>query len=79
MVYIKAMKKECEACGGSGQIGYFQGESRFIITWDECLECNGTGIMEHGDEVKVPESAPHDAGQSSSENTKADGTKDKRK
>ena len=40
------MKKECAACGGTGQIGFFQGVSRFLITWEECLECLGTGYVE---------------------------------
>jgi len=44
------MKKTCDSCGGSGQIGCFQGESRFVITWDECPECIGTGFIETGDQ-----------------------------
>ncbi len=42
----KADKKECPVCGGSGQISFFQGESRFLLTMEECLECNGTGSLE---------------------------------
>jgi len=42
----KLDKKECPVCGGSGQICFFQGESRFLLTMDECLECNGTGLLE---------------------------------
>ena len=37
------MKKTCEICGGSGQISYFQGESRFLLTTEECPECSGLG------------------------------------
>lgn len=40
-------KKTCPVCGGSGQISFFQGESRFLLTMEECLECNGTGIVEN--------------------------------
>ncbi|MCL1979868.1 MAG: hypothetical protein FWG62_02180 [Proteobacteria bacterium] len=42
--YKKAEKKRvCNTCGGSGQIGYFQGESRFFITREECPACCGVG------------------------------------
>lgn len=40
------MKKPCATCGGTGQIGYFQGESRFLLTWEECPRCCGTGMSE---------------------------------
>jgi DnaJ-class molecular chaperone len=32
-------KKVCKTCDGSGQISYFQGVSRFLITMDDCPEC----------------------------------------
>ncbi len=35
----------CRCCGGSGQLGQFHGESRFVISWDECEECLGTGYI----------------------------------
>ena len=35
------MKIECGICGGSGQISYFKGVSRFLLSWEECPECNG--------------------------------------
>ncbi|MHB8809089.1 MAG: hypothetical protein ACYC9M_03620 [Desulfobulbaceae bacterium] len=47
------MKKPCATCGGTGQIGYFQGESRFLLTWEECPRCSGTGLSEI--EKAVPE------------------------
>jgi DnaJ-class molecular chaperone len=37
------MKKTCEICGGSGQISYFKGVSRFLLSWEECPECLGLG------------------------------------
>ena len=46
------MKKPCATCGGTGQIGYFQGESRFLLTWEECPRCNGTGSSEIGEVVQ---------------------------
>lgn len=44
-------KTVCNTCGGSGEIGYFQGESRFFITREECPACFGVGYTE-------PEEAP---------------------
>lgn len=40
------MKQPCEFCNGTGQVSYFQGESRFLLTYDECQDCNGTGLSE---------------------------------
>jgi DnaJ-class molecular chaperone len=37
------MKKECDTCGGSGQISYFKGVSRFLLSVEECDVCNGIG------------------------------------
>lgn len=42
----EAKNRVCPVCGGSGQIGFFQGESRFLLSMEECPECNGTGIMD---------------------------------
>ena len=39
-------RRECPGCGGSGQISYFQGESRFLLTTEECPECLGTGFLD---------------------------------
>jgi Archaea-specific RecJ-like exonuclease, contains DnaJ-type Zn finger domain len=38
-------KKVCNTCGGNGEIGYFQGESRFFITREECPACYGVGYV----------------------------------
>lgn len=38
-------KTVCNTCGGSGEIGYFQGESRFFITREECPACCGVGYV----------------------------------
>jgi len=35
--------KTCDICNGSGQISFFQGVSRFLLTVDECPHCAGTG------------------------------------
>lgn len=36
-------RQTCNTCGGSGEIGYFRGESRFVITREECPACCGFG------------------------------------
>jgi len=56
------MKKTCATCGGTGQIGYFQGVSRFLLSWEECPRCGGTGYCpdekparpEQGKKASVP-------------------------
>jgi DnaJ-class molecular chaperone len=45
------MKKPCEHCGGTGQLSYFKGESRFLLTWFECPECCGTGYLVESNEA----------------------------
>jgi DnaJ-class molecular chaperone len=54
--------KICDACGGAGQLGSFLGVSRFLLTWDECPFCAGTGIeIGNGQqESKAPPSRPED-------------------
>lgn len=39
------MRKECEFCAGSGQLTHFQGVSRFLLSWEECMECGGLGFV----------------------------------
>ncbi len=63
------MKKVCDSCGGSGQIGFFQGESRFVISWDECLECNGTGMQDDENNEKSNNSSPSGEKQNPSDKT----------
>ncbi len=50
------MKKVCDICGGSGQTGSFQGVSRFVITWEECSECDGKGFIEEDCDSKSEQS-----------------------
>ncbi|HIJ90073.1 MAG: hypothetical protein OEV89_04835 [Desulfobulbaceae bacterium] len=37
------MKKTCDYCGGSGQIHFFAGVSRFHLSCEECPACAGIG------------------------------------
>lgn len=39
------MKKECVFCAGTGQVTYFKGVSRFLLSSDECDECGGLGFL----------------------------------
>jgi DnaJ-class molecular chaperone len=39
------MELPCEVCHGSGQRCYFKGESRFLLSWQDCSACGGTGYV----------------------------------
>ncbi len=57
-------KKVCQTCGGSGEIGFFQGESRFFITREECPACFGCGYvleeegLQPGLDEQIPKGKP---------------------
>jgi len=53
----KKRKKTCEVCGGTGQISYFKGVSRFLLSTDECEACAGTGCILDAAEQKTEEGA----------------------
>ncbi len=56
---MKTATTPCPACGGSGQTSFFQGESRFLLTWEECAECCGTGLgLEEAPEPAAPTPTP---------------------
>lgn len=38
-------KPVCPSCGGSGEICFFAGESRFLLTREECPACLGLGYL----------------------------------
>ena len=44
----------CDVCGGTGQVSYFKGVSRFLLSTEECSECAGTGyqLSSAGDKIK---------------------------
>lgn len=48
-------KKTCDGCGGSGQISFFRGVSRFVMDWDDCPDCLGTGYIEVAGEDQTGE------------------------
>lgn len=39
----KEQKTICDFCGGTGQLSFFKGASRFLLSIEECEECAGTG------------------------------------
>jgi len=39
------MKETCEFCNGTGQISYFKGVSRFLLSSEDCPECAGIGFI----------------------------------
>ena len=40
----KAQNRECDICGGTGQVSFFKGVSRFLLSIEECEERAGTGF-----------------------------------
>jgi DnaJ-class molecular chaperone len=46
----------CPGCGGSGQTSFFGGESRFMLTWEDCPDCCGTGVLL--DETEADQTPP---------------------
>ena len=39
-------RSPCPACGGSGQLNFFKGESRFLLSVEECPACCGFGYVQ---------------------------------
>ncbi len=42
---ITPRKITCQFCTGSGQVHFFKGVSRFLISTEECPECLGLGFI----------------------------------
>ena len=53
----RLMRKICEECHGTGERCHFKGESRFLLSRDECPACCGLGFVE-GDEPEPVENVP---------------------
>lgn len=45
----------CPACGGTGQLSQFKGESRFLLTVEECPFCCGFGYVQEEEQGRDPE------------------------
>lgn len=43
------MQQTCDQCHGTGLRCYFKGESRFILSQEECPACSGLGYIEVAD------------------------------
>lgn len=48
------MRRTCPECHGTGQLCYFKGESRFVLSRDECPACCGLGFLETDDPDDIP-------------------------
>ena len=55
MTAKESERQVCPTCGGEGEIGFFQGESRFFVTREECPVCFGIGYVESEDIDKKPD------------------------
>ena len=43
----------CDICSGSGQVSFFKGVSRFLLSTEECVACGGTGLKLDDAEAKT--------------------------
>ena len=66
------MKKLCESCDGSGQMSYFQGVSRFLLSMEECPECSGLGYV-----FTTPEDADPQESEDENQDGRPDNNQDK--
>ena len=41
----KDKKIVCDVCGGTGQVSFFKGVSRFLLSTEECDQCAGMGCQ----------------------------------
>lgn len=52
------MKETCNECHGTGQMCYFKGESRFVLSQEECPACCGLGYVETDEKQRAEKSEP---------------------
>ena len=50
----------CPTCGGCGQISFFKGESRFLLSDEECPACFGLGYLLEEDKKDEQKKQPFD-------------------
>ncbi len=58
---IQTSNTPCPGCGGSGQSSFFAGASRFMLTYEDCPDCCGTGVVleeTKSDKKESPEPDP---------------------
>jgi len=48
------MKQICLNCNGTGQISFFKGVSRFLLSCEECPECAGLGFQPEPEALLKP-------------------------
>ncbi len=53
------MKEKCDPCAGTGQVSFFKGESRFLLSTEECPYCLGFGYKLETLEKKSDEDDPN--------------------
>ncbi len=46
---MQEKSRPCPACHGAGQTSFFKGESRFLLSNEECPECCGLGVVFDGE------------------------------
>jgi DnaJ-class molecular chaperone len=51
-------KEKCPICGGSGQVSFFKGVSRFLLSVEECEACSGTGFLQPETDRKKGDGEP---------------------
>jgi DnaJ-class molecular chaperone len=63
----------CPSCGGSGQISYFAGVSRFLLSFEECPGCAGLGYLLEPQPAKKPAGGQAPKPRAKGSRKKADG------
>jgi DnaJ-class molecular chaperone len=74
MLFMSNEKREkvCDICSGTGQVSFFQGVSRFLLSTEECDACAGTGYQLNSVTEKIKN---HRAGKQSKRGMKKTGSK----
>jgi len=54
--------KPCDICEGSGEISFFKGVSRFLLSHEVCPACDGAGyIVEEKDSIANRKNDGHES------------------